>query len=63
MKKQDYDVEFKVLGAGGLRISHEPNCETGGEFGFSFDVEWGRYGYVGGVITIEEAEILAHQQI
>lgn len=50
---------FEVKGAGDIRISQsvEDKCDTA--VGFSFDVEWGRNGFVGGVIDKIEAKRMA----
>lgn len=50
---------FEVPGAGKIQISKEPTSMTGGAIGFSFGVEWGQYGYSGGVIDKKEAVRLA----
>ena len=50
---------FEVPGAGKIQISKEPTCMTGGAVGFSFGVEWGGNGYLGGVIDKKEAVRLA----
>ena len=50
---------FEVIGAGQLQISHSANWKCGGKIGFSFGVQWGRNGYTGGIISREEAVLLA----
>ena len=50
---------FEVIGAGQIEISHSSEVHCGGETGFSFGVEWGEYGFAGGVLSKEEAIKLA----
>ena len=50
---------FKVNGAGDICMSERCNHLAGCGLGFSFDVEWGRHGFVGGVIGIDEAKRMA----
>ena len=50
---------FKVIGAGKIEISEDPNYLCGTEIGFSFGVEWGRNEYAGGVLSQKEALRLA----
>ena len=52
-------VYFEVPGAGDIRISESCHHGTGGVMGFSFGVEWGKYGYTGGVIGRDEAKRMA----
>lgn len=60
-KKDDVEYEyFEVTGAGMIQLQIEPKASTGGTTGFSFGVEWGRYGYAGGVLSIGEARRLAN---
>ena len=56
--EENYEY-FEVPGAGKIQISKEPTCMTGGAVGFSFGVEWGGNGYLGGVIDKKEAVRLA----
>lgn len=56
--EENYEY-FDVPGAGKIQISNEPTSMTGGAVGFSFGVEWGQYGYSGGVIDKKEAVRLA----
>lgn len=56
--KENYEY-FDVPGAGKIQISKEPTSTTGGVVGFSFGVQWGKYGYAGGVIDKKEAVRLA----
>jgi len=65
MEKQNQDyikndnepsLYFKVAGAGDICMSERCNRLTGDVLGFSFGVEWGRYGFIGGVIGIDEAK-------
>jgi len=55
----DAKTLFRVDGAGNISISNSPECRCGGKNGFAFDVSWGQYGYVGGVLSKEEAIKLA----
>lgn len=57
-KDIDYK-EFEVAGAGIVRISTDCNSTCGGKTGFSIGVEWGRFGYTGGVMDKEDAIKLA----
>ena len=61
--KNDYDDEyynhFKVAGAGKIIIGNDNMATCCGIKGFSIGVEWGKYGYAGGVISNEEAIKLA----
>ena len=50
---------FGVAGAGRIEISESANWECGGKIGFSFDVEWGRHEFAGGVLSKDEALKLA----
>lgn len=50
---------FDVIGAGRIEISKSADWKCGGKIGFSFGVEWGRNGFTGGVISREEAVLLA----
>ena len=50
---------FEVQGAGKIQVSKSPNCECGTAKGFHIGVEWGQYGYNGGVMDAEEARRLA----
>ena len=50
---------FDVPGAGDIRISESCHLSTGNVVGFSFGVEWGNNGYVGGVLGRDEAKRLA----
>ena len=50
---------FRVNGAGDIEISKTPNESCQGEEGFSFGVEWGKYGFAGGVLPMGEAVKLA----
>lgn len=50
---------FDVSGAGKIEISQSCYDHTGTSFGFSFGVQWGQYGFCGGVLDREEAKRLA----
>ena len=50
---------FEVVGAGKIQIGKLPDNECGDAKGFHVGVEWGNYGYAGGVIDKEEAKRLA----
>ncbi|MFN5833114.1 MAG: hypothetical protein ACK459_05190 [Akkermansiaceae bacterium] len=50
---------FEVKGAGDIRISQSVEDKCGTAVGFSFDVEWGRQGFVSGVIDKLEAKRMA----
>ena len=52
-------VYFEVPGAGDICISESCHHLTGGVIGFSFGVEWGKYGYTGGVLGRDEAKRMA----
>lgn len=52
-------VYFEVHGAGNIRISEYNKASTADVFGFSFGVEWGNNGYIGGVLGEKEAKRLA----
>jgi hypothetical protein len=56
--EENYEY-FDVPGAGKIQIGKEPSAITGGAEGFGFGVEWGQYGYSGGVIDKKEAVRLA----
>ena len=49
------ELEFDVLGAGKLRITESNDCQCGGKTGFGIGVEWGKYGFAGGMLPNEEA--------
>jgi hypothetical protein len=53
-------LEIHVGGAGKIRISKIPNWSTGGYDGFSFDMNWDNEGFFGGVLCIEDAQILVN---
>ncbi len=57
--KQSNNSYFNVIGAGTIAISKECKYVCGKEDGFSFGVEWGRYGFAGGVLSKDEARRLA----
>jgi len=46
---------YEVVGAGEIQISRSSNCKCGGVEGFSIAVSWGEHGFIGGVISKEEA--------
>jgi hypothetical protein len=50
---------FKVTGAGQILISNQCHFYCHGKTGFDFSVEWGKYGYSGGVLPKDEAKKLA----
>jgi hypothetical protein len=50
---------FEVIGAGKIQISNSAKWSCGGKKGFSFGVEWGKHGVVGGVLSKKEAIKLA----
>lgn len=50
---------FDVKGAGDIAISESCFHCCGGVVGFAFSVEWGQYGFVGGVIGRDEAKRMA----
>lgn len=50
---------FEVKGAGNLIFSNDASTSCGGVVGFSIGAEWGEHGYIGGVISKEEAIRLA----
>lgn len=50
---------FDVPGAGKIRMSEDCHSACGYVVGFSFGVEWGRYGFCGGVIGRDEAKRMA----
>ena len=56
---EDDVLYFEVLGAGKIGISKSADHCCGGKEGFSIGVEWGKYGFAGGVISKEEAIKLA----
>lgn len=58
----DY-VDYEVIGAGSLRISKTCTWKCGGKTGFGLGVEWGKHGFTGGVISKEEAIIMARHII
>lgn len=53
------DLYFNVYGAGKIRISETCSSRCGDKEGFNFGVEWGEYGFAGGVLPKEEAKKLA----
>jgi hypothetical protein len=53
-------VYFTIPGAGEIRLSRSTSFTTGGVEGFTFGVEWGEYGYSGGVLSKEEGVKLAN---
>lgn len=59
MSKNDNYVYFDVQGAGKIQIGKKPGAITGNAEGFSFGVEWGSNGYIGGVLDKKEAIKLA----
>lgn len=50
---------YEVAGAGHITITGFPHL-CGGRAGFGFGVSWGEYGYIGGVLGMEEARRLAN---
>lgn len=50
---------FKVAGAGDICIGNSCSDSTGRVVGFSFGVEWGQYGFIGGVLGRDEAKRMA----
>lgn len=59
MNASDEYLFFEVPGAGDICISKNCHHSTGEVVGFGFGVEWGRYGFCGGVLGREEAKRLA----
>ncbi len=58
--KMNFDGRyFDVPGAGLIAISEDCHRTTGKVAGFSFGVEWGVYGFCGGVLGRDEAKKLA----
>ena len=59
----DQDDVFNVEGAGRLQVSKTDHWQCGGNEGFSIGIEWGRYGYAGGVLSrAEAARLVKHIQ-
>ena len=58
-KKDEDSTYIPVLAAGDIQISNSANWRTMGVYGFSFGVEWGKFGYGGGVLSRENARTLA----
>lgn len=56
--KDDY-LFFEVQGAGDISVYKKYGGSCGTAVGFSIGVEWGRYGFVGGCIDLDEAKRLA----
>ena len=56
MMKSHY---FKASGGGDVVISNSFNHSCGDAVGFSFDVEWGRFGFCGAVLGRREAKRMA----
>ena len=54
----DY-MHFDVPGAGKIELGDNCHSCTGRVVGFNFGVEWGRYGYAGGVLGRDEAKRMA----
>lgn len=52
-------IYFDVPGGGKIRMSENGHSVCGKAVGFSFGVEWGRYGYCGGVLGRDEAKRMA----
>lgn len=52
-------LHFRVNGAGKIQITEDCQHLCGSEEGFSFGVEWGKYGFSGGVLPKDEAKRLA----
>ncbi len=52
-------LDFRVNGAGTIRISKDADFLCKGEMGFSIGVSWGKHGFAGGTIPREEARRLA----
>ena len=52
-------LHFNVNGAGRIQITEDCQYSCAGEEGFSFGVEWGKYGFTGGVLPNQEAKKLA----
>lgn len=52
-------IFFEVPGAGNICMSKSCHCSTGKVIGFLFGVEWGRYGFIGGVLGRDEAKRMA----
>lgn len=59
MINEDIYNYFEIIGAGKLEISKSATWKCGGRTGFSFGVEWGKHGFAGGVISREDAVLLA----
>lgn len=51
--------KFRVTGAGSIRISADTDYQCRQDTGFDFGVEWGCFGYTGGVLLAGEALRLA----
>ena len=62
-EKYDDYLDYEVIGAGNLRISKSCTWQCGGKQGFTLGVEWGKHDYAGGVISKEEAVMLARHII
>jgi hypothetical protein len=52
-------IIINVAGAGDIRIGKYNCTSCGGKNGFSFDCEWGRHGFAGGVLSNGDAKRLA----
>ena len=50
---------FEVQGAGKIQVGDSAECECGTAIGFHVGVEWGQWGYAGGVMDAKEAKRLA----
>jgi len=55
---QNY-LYFTVNGAGDIRISTHCKYQCALREGFMFGVEWGKHGFVGGLLSKEDAKKLA----
>ena len=52
-------LEIEVRGAGKIRINSEPVWSCGDAIGFMFDTDWNKDHFSGGVLSREDAKILA----
>lgn len=60
---KEYCIHFNVVGAGILEFGKNGKSLCGDKAGFSLHVSWGKYGYAGGIISREDALILANHII
>lgn len=52
--------KYAVIGAGEISISETNNHNCGGIRGFALDVSFTQFGWAGGVISTEDAVLLAN---